>query len=718
MIPNVDRLRKKINHSDDLLLNEMPATLSSAIEEVIQNTTFQFSEKLSTACFISYSSTDFLLAFQISGLYSVDLSGMLLNDFMVSSTFGDEMLIVNGINYRIIQYNHFLVISTGEIDATRKQEKEQFGNADYIVYDDQTSPGQHHIIKDNAHHVVWNEKIQGPEGEPLLHEQFLSFVPSRFDDLQFYGSSHFDLDRNFFFNPVSPKAFDWIDGGAIVIRKDSFELLIAPQNLEMDLKLTLEEETLLKRSDTSFIPYFNIGPYEVMPFETDMTWQKSISGQKDDFHFFTEIENFNVLANSIPAMRWYLGELQLGNLLIKNALLKQLYESALPQRAHMFTIHSGDNKTYELTNKIWTDKSKCIVSRSSSGGTQTSNAPAKLYASFEIQIVPTCLLTVKSNDAVHILASNSNQVDLYDTSGTRLWSLTLNSKLNGNPQIVDLENDGSEEVVLFQTDQLNILDISGNSKNGLPKKFGGVSQGGVAVNYDNSYNFRFLTNIGNQVKSLDEQGTAVQGWMFSTMTSTLQGDISYYVTQGKDMISFKDNNNSQFVINRRGESRLTKAVTVRLPNESPFVVGNYDEASLRKLGYQNNYIYNSYLLDGQKDSVKLDRAVNALKAYWIFNNNEPLLVIEESERVVVVDEFGYEKESVLKPIPNQQFGGLVVGESFKYVFVDNSENALYLLDGFGKMIFPIPVKGSGVFYLSSDLLYTLAGNRINVYKTE
>ncbi|MBK6525560.1 MAG: hypothetical protein IPG07_08400 [Crocinitomicaceae bacterium] len=93
-------------------------------------------------------------------------------------------------------------------------------------------------------------------------------------------------------------------------------------------------------------------------------------------------------------------------------------------------------------------------------------------------------------------------------------------------------------------------------------------------------------------------------------------------------------------------------------------------------------------------------------------------MIEESERVVVIDEFGYEKESVLKPVPNQVFGGLVIGDSFKYVFVDNSENALYLLDGFGKMIFPLPVRGSDVFHINDRLLYTAAGNRINIYQIE
>jgi len=718
MIPNIDRLREKINTSSDLQLSQLPQILSDAIDGVIQNRSFEFSEKLSAGCFFSYNENEFLIAFQSSGITSSDLSGYLLEEFFVTSVFGDGNLVVGDITYRVQQFNHFLVISNCEFEANIKSEKEHFGNADYIVYRDSSGAGDHHIVKDFSHHVVSSENVIGPEGKPLLHEAFISFVPSVFSELHFFGSTRFMSDQQFFFNQPAPKTFDWVDGGLIIIRKDSFELMIAPQNMELDLKLTLEEETLLNRGDTSFIPYFKIGPYQVMPFETNLNWQKTIPGQKDEFHFFTELDNFNILSNSIPAMRWYLGELQLGNLLKENEQLYRLYCESLPQRAHTFSIMSGKDKTYELVNKIWIDPSECIVSKSVSGGSAKANEPAKLYASFETDFIPTSILTLKHNAIEHILLTGSSQIELYDTSGKKIWSVPITNPLNGKPQVIDLENDGVDEVVLFQTNQLNILDINGLPLSGFPKKFTSPSQGGIAVNYDNSYNYRFLTSIGNQIKSLDETGNPVVGWMFSQMTSTLQGDVSYYVTQGKDMISFKDNNNKQYVINRRGESRLTKEVAVKLPNESPFVVGNYDESSLRKLGYKNNFIYNYYLLDGQKDSVKLDRTVNALLAYWIFNNNQPLLVIEESERVVVIDEFGYEKESVLKPKPNQAFGGLVIGDSFRYVFVDNSENALYLLDGFGKMILPLPVKGSDVFHLNDRLLYTAAGNRINIYQIE
>ncbi|MBK6525562.1 MAG: hypothetical protein IPG07_08410 [Crocinitomicaceae bacterium] len=93
-------------------------------------------------------------------------------------------------------------------------------------------------------------------------------------------------------------------------------------------------------------------------------------------------------------MRWYLGELQLGNLLTKNEQLYRLYCESLPQRAHTFSIASNAEKTYELVNKIWIDPSECIISKSVSGGSGKANEPAKLYASFEINFTPTSILTL------------------------------------------------------------------------------------------------------------------------------------------------------------------------------------------------------------------------------------------------------------------------------------------------------------------------------------
>ncbi|MBI3133528.1 MAG: hypothetical protein HYZ14_02525 [Bacteroidetes bacterium] len=718
LFPNADRLVKKLSSTDALMLPVMPANLTNAIEQVLNHPNFSFSENLSKDCYLSCSETDFLIAFKTTSPDAYDLAEMLQTYFDVTASASESGLSVDGKNYLVSQFNHYLVISTQPLTPQISTQRENYGNADFVLFSNEFPRGQRHILSSNQHQLVWEDSVAGPYSPPILHAGYLPFVPASFSELHFYGSHAFNEDSKYFFAEPDEQAFSWVDGGLFFIKKDSFSLLIAPQNTDADLKLMLEEQTLAARGDTSLIPFFTIGSHEVMPFETTIDWRKSLPGLSENFHLFTCIDNFNVLANSIPAMRWYLGELQLGNLFLKNNRLRTLYEQTLPQRAHQFSIihHNGTN--YSLSSKIWNNAQNCIFTACETGQTAQSTETVKLIADFEVEIIPTAVQTLRKNDSVFVLLSNLNQVVLYDTLGTKIWRLNLSSDLTGVPQIIDLENDGTDEVVFFQKDQIDIITQSGKSCSGLPKKYNGISKGGIAVNYDNAFNYRFLVSVGNQVKSLDETGTAVQGWLFTGMTADLQGSVSYYVTQGKDMISFKDMTNTQYVINRRGESRLSKPVKVTLPNESGFVVGAFDESSLRKLGYRNNYIFNYYLLDGHKDSVKVDREVNALSAKWVFNNNQPLLVIEEVERVVVLDEFGYEKESVLKPEPNQLFAGLVITDGFEYVFADNSQNALYLLDGFGKMIFPVPVTGTSVFHLKDRLLYTFVGTKIKVYKTE
>jgi len=718
LFPNIDRIKNKINDPEALMLPPIPADLRQGINAVLNHPEFSFSELLSKDCYISCNETDFLLAFKTSSEDAAGLTELLFTGFDVTASLSENGLILGGKNYLVTTFNHYLVISTQPINAKISAARENFGNADFVVFSNVFPKGQRHILSDDLHQLVWEDSLTGPLNAPVLHANFLRFIPASFSTLSFYGSQSFSDDSKYFFDTPDEYAFSWIDGGMLLIQKDSFELLIAPQNLDTDLKYVLEEQTLNTRGDSSFIPFFTIGSHEVMPFKSTIDWQKSIDGLTSNFSFFTLIDNYNVLANSIPAMRWYLGELQLGNLFLKSARLRAIYEQAIPQRAHQFKLVHRQGTNYSASSKIWKKNNQCILTACEIGETNPSSESVKLLADFEVEIIPTTLQTLRKNDSIFVLVSNLNQLVLYDMQGQKRWRLNLSSDLTGAPQIIDLENDNLDEIVLFQKDQLDIITTNGKSCSGLPKKYGGISKGGIAVNYDNAFNYRFLVSVGNQVRSLDESGSAVQGWMFNTMTTELQGAVSYYVTQGKDMISFKDMANNQFVINRRGESRITKPVKVNLPNESGFVVGAYDEASLRKLGYRNNFIFNYYLMDGHKDSVKVDKPVNALNARWVFNNNQPLLVIEEVERVVVLDEFGYEKESVLKPEPNQHFAGLVINGDFEYVFADNSQNTLYLLDRFGKMIFPVPVTGSTIFELKDRLLYTFVGTKIKIYKTE
>jgi hypothetical protein len=140
------------------------------------------------------------------------------------------------------------------------------------------------------------------------------------------------------------------------------------------------------------------------------------------------------------------------------------------------------------------------------------------------------------------------------------------------------------------------------------------------------------------------------------------------------------------------------------------------ESALRKMGYKDGYIYNYYILDGQMDSVVVDQKVAPIKTYWEYNDGKPLLIIEEPDRLLIVNQFGYVQSEVLKPNQYNQFVGLVGKQSYGFVFADNSQNNIYLLNNFGKMILPQAVEGSEISIIEGNLLYTFSGISVKAYK--
>lgn len=238
------------------------------------------------------------------------------------------------------------------------------------------------------------------------------------------------------------------------------------------------------------------------------------------------------------------------------------------------------------------------------------------------------------------------------------------------------------------------------------------------MNYDNEYDFRFLVNVDNAIYSYNEAGKKLDGWMFQGMTGNLKDDITYYVAKGKDIISFSDVNNKQFVLSRRGDYRRPGDVYINTKNTSPFILGDLESSSLRKLGYSKSYIYNYYLLDGSKDSVKLDEEVNPIDVFWEYNHGQPHLIIEENSRVVAFNEFGYQQTEVLKPKSGVGFVGRMGIRDNRYVFADISQNNLYLLNNKGKLISPLPIKGTAIYAYKEGVLYTFVGTEMIIYKID
>ena len=714
IVPDIDRLLGKLNSFDDLEMGLCPTPLKTAIDSACQHKDFSFNKEIAKGCFVSFNASDFTLVFNtVSSAFSV--AKVLSDEFGLAISVEDEAISLGGVTLTSSQVGNYLAVSTKEISPKEDVQNLAYGNADYILFEKDAEFGVRHILSKKYHFKLWEVADNKFKGKEIQHTSYFNSAPSDFDELYFYGSNRMQEDVNVFFNEPSHESFDWINDGLLIIKKEDFEIVIAKQGDTRDLNIMLEEQTLSTQRDTAGLSFFNIGNFKIMPFNTTYNWKESIANLNSDLRYFTEYKNFNVMSNDIPAMRWYLGQIQLGNLIENDFSLLELYNDCLPEKAHHVAITIDSTGNYLCKSHIYSGEGKCLISSVNTIQNEVSTVGIEIVYDFEVNIVPTNLLALKQKGEQMILINNSNQISMYAYDGEKKWSLNLSSALVEAPQKVDFENDGIYEFVLFQTNQVDVVNSQGHSLKGFPHVLGANSTAGLAVNYDNLYQYRLIVNTGNTVKILSEEGNVVDGWMFNGMTSGMKGKIYHVLTKGKDIITFKDQSNIQYVLNRRGESRMSNPQNFKLPSETDFIVGSL-ESALRKMGYQNGYIYNYYILDGLKDSLEIDQKVNPIKVYWEFNQGKPLLILEETDRLLIVNEFGYVQSEVLKPNQSNQFVGLVGQQEYGFVFADNHQNSIYLLNNFGKMILPQAVEGSATSIIDNGMLFTFSGLRIKAYK--
>ncbi|MBD3636677.1 MAG: hypothetical protein HUJ25_04990 [Crocinitomicaceae bacterium] len=713
VVPDIDRLIGKLEAAEDLGMEHLHPHLKDGINVLIERNDFSFNREVTKECFISSNETDFTIAFKTTSSIN-SLLRIISDGFSIQATTTDKGIELNGNIYFANHYGQYLAVSTQPLNPIERTDKLRYGNSDYVDFGTEQAEHVRHILSKKYHFRLWNKRAEFVKGRPVFHGNYFEAIPADFDEIIFYGSTRISEDINTYFNQPDPQSFAWLSDGLVYIRKGDNEIIMARQGETRDLNLMLEEQTLKNQEDVGEIAYFNIGNFKIMPFQSDFNWKESISELDQELNYYTEYNSFNLLSNSIPSMRWFLGQVQLGNLIANNQAVNKIYQECLPESSHYVRLLKDETNEYLCQSRIYERDSTCLYSEVTSGSKDVQMEGVEVVYDFPVDIIPTKLTAVEDKGKNYILLNNSKELSLYEPTGEQSWKLTLSTPLVEDPQIVDFENDGHFEVVLFQSNQIDVVNNKGKSLNGFPVMLNGTSSAGLAVNYDNLFKWRLIVNVDNSVKVYSEQGKNVEGFLFQGMNAPIKGKIYHVITKGKDIITFKDKGNTQHVLNRRGEYRLEN-VNFSLANETDFIVGSL-ESALRKMGYKDGYIYNYYILDGQRDSVIIDQTVSPIKTYWEYNQGKPLLIVEEPDRLLIINQFGYVQSEVLKPNKSNQFVGLVGQKDYGFVFADNSENSIYLLNNYGKMILPQAVEGSAVSIIEGKLLYTFSGISVKAYK--
>jgi hypothetical protein len=713
---DIDRLCNKVIDNPEAIKSYLPDELYQGLLVLAKNDGFSFNDNVSERLYFSQGSNGYILVLENAELRATHVLEMLQENFTPSATLTDNNRLILGENeYYLIKTGNFLAVSTQAKVRTKQENSDLwFGNADYVVFGSDGSI-KNHILSRDFHFTLWREDLSTEKSRAVSHESFFTKIPAEFEEVYFWGGSRFQEDVPVLFESPSEELFSWMNEGMLLLRKsDSMEILLSKQNEERDLRMILEEQTAELNYDSAHINTFNIGSFEVMHFKTRLGWHQSIPELKNRMTYYAEHDNFNVVANSLPAMRWFLAGYQQDDFFLANEVLRDVYARAIPEKLNYLKIVNTGEGINILTSinsfseKIYTSVNIMNQSVSNSGDLE-------LITDFPVEIIPTTIQTVGQGLQEEILLNNQNQLALYSLKGELRWRLDLSSSLVSDPVTVDFENDGVFEYVLFQQAQLDVILSDGKSKDGFPVKLQDGSDGGAALNYDMAYNFRLLVSNGNQLQCYNEDGKSVMGWMFKGMKAGLDGPVEYWQVDGKDYICFKDKMDNHYRLNRRGENRFKADIKKSLRNENDYLFGT-NESNLRKMGYSKQYIYSYYIKDGKKDSTKVDLRINPTRILWKMQNEQPVMIADEPDRTLTFDNFGYKKSEILKESSEQEILDVFGTQDFFYLFFDSPQNKLYLRDSDGQLLTGKPIKGSRTSTLIEGRLITFVGNKIKVYK--
>lgn len=707
-IPDLDRLTKKLRFNRDLSWLATNESLNTAASFILDSNNTGLNEIFGTSCLLSFDADNFSIAFGNPDFDFEQLVGFVKTELGLNASISDGNLIIAEKQYEANYYGTFAVISSTAFSPEKNPKKILFSNADYLLMKDSASVTRY-ILSGDQKFKVWNEIADPVRGIPLRHDDLITRVPASFEAVYYYGSQRFQEDKFSFFETPEEEAFNWIGDRMVVMKKGEYELVLAQPNASRDLRLILEESTLKLSGDSVIQSSINIKNSEIFPFKSNFNWQLAIPELTQELNYYTEFENFNILSNNLGAMQWFLSEVQLANLIGDREDLYDKYLQSTPIRSHQISILQQESDLF-FESSIWIDKTKRTKAI-----TEITKQQGELEGgkSFVAPFTPNFIQPFKVGDMNYLLLTNDRKAAVYTVKGEEQWNFDLPSDLIQKPSIVDLENDGKFEFVFFMKNKFLVLNLKGKTAGALSINLEEQIVGGLAANYDQKFDYRFFVITPSAVKLYNEQGKIVTGWTFKSGGVQLTGQSSYTQIDGLDYLSFLGTNDQLFVLNRRGENRFNEVVVPKLKNESQFITGQNQE-NLHKLGYNNQYIYRHYLKDGTTDSLKLDKSVNGVGERWILLD-KPVLLIEESNRILVFDTFGYVVEEILKPQGATAFVRVESNPSIRFTFFNNSNNSLYLLEGDGRINLSVPSTNAVVYGLNETQLYTFDGKMINVH---
>lgn len=364
-------------------------------------------------------------------------------------------------------------------------------------------------------------------------------------------------------------------------------------------------------------------------------------------NYYTIIDDYVVFGNSISSLRDLINYVEQDKVLTKDPDFVNFY-SNIETQTNIF-IYSNISRSTELYKSLLNEEYSGYITQHdelykkfNGIAIQVSKEKNNLYYNnitlnynpvykqetstlWEAQLdtvtssKPQIVINHNTGSKDIFVQDDANTIYLISNTGKTLWKKKLSSKILGDVHQIDIYKNGKLQLLFNTKNKIYLLDRNGNNVESYPVKLKDAATNPITVlDYDNNKNYRILiaTKTG-EVLNYDAYGNLVKGWSFKKSAAPINLPFKLVQIGKKDYVVAVDNENTVYVVDRKGETRL------KLKNKLPHL-NDFEIMERKSIGESyllscdsNAVIYKLYFAD----SINTSNSVTSMKpTYSLFKD--------------------------------------------------------------------------------------------------
>ena len=301
------------------------------------------------------------------------------------------------------------------------------------------------------------------------------------------------------------------------------------------------------------------------------------------------------------------------------------------------------------------------------------------------------------------IQDHSNRIYLISSSGRVLWKREVDGPILGKVHQIDALANNKLQMLFNTGSQLYLIDRNGRDVGKFPIDLEAEASAGLsAFDYDKKKVYRILVPVAtNKVLNFDQKGNQVKGWKMTT-SAPVSHPIWHFSLDDKDYVVALDSDGQVYVVDRRGEKRLSIENKLPAPvREDCFLetARHIDEVRLLTTDSAGQVI--RLYFNNHTDTLRLDSFSDQHRFFYRNINQDKgwELIFTDTNRLVIYDQNSLR---LFQKFRESGFSGAPLlfrfpGEVTEIGTVDKTEQRLFLYNEVGTLKDGFPLKGSTPF---------------------